>query len=84
MSEKIVQIYGTIWCPDCHRTKAFFQAHGVPFEWFDIEKDAEALKRVREIDANNKRVPVVVYPDGEVLIEPSNADLQRKQVASAP
>jgi glutaredoxin-like protein len=78
MSDKPIEIYGTTWCPDCHRARRFLEAHELSYEWYDIEKDPQALVRANTARKNNKRVPTIVFPDGSVLIEPSNAELEEK------
>ena len=77
MAEEII-IYGTNWCPDCHRAKSFFNTHGVAFKWIDIGKDPQATLEVERINKGNRSVPTIVFPDGSVLVEPSNTELEKK------
>jgi len=76
VEEKTVEIYGTHWCPDCHRAKRFFESRGIPYRWYDIEDDGEAFKRAEALRKGYKRVPILLFPDGSVLIEPSDAALE--------
>ena len=39
-----VVLYATDWCGYCKQTKRFLDSKGIPFQAFDIEKDAEARK----------------------------------------
>ena len=48
-----VELYVTSWCPYCKKARAFFQARGIPFTEYDIEKDAEAARRKKSLDSKN-------------------------------
>jgi len=74
MTEKIV-VYGANWCPDCRRAKAFFGEHRIPFEWVDITDNDEAIAYVEQVNSGNRSIPTIIYPDGTVQVEPSNAEL---------
>ena len=76
-----IKVYGTKWCPDCFRAKQVLGRHNIPFTWIDIEKDAQALEYVRELNHGNHSVPTIVFPDGSVLVEPSNKELEEKLAA---
>lgn len=77
MAEEIV-MYGTSWCPDCARSKSFLDRHHIPYSWVDIEKDAKARDYVVRVNHGMRRVPTIVFPDGSVLVEPSDAELGKK------
>ncbi len=78
MPEARIRMYGTTWCPDCTRAKQFFARKGIAFDWIDIEKDDEARAYVQEVNKGLRRVPTIIFPDGSVMIEPSNAELEAK------
>jgi len=71
-------VYGTTWCPDCRRAKQFFGDHRVHYHWVDIEQDSEAMAYVEEVNRGKRIVPTIVFPDGSILVEPSNAELAMK------
>jgi glutaredoxin len=73
-----IKIYGTSWCPDCARTKQVFNKLKIPFDWIDIDKDKQAAADVEKINGGFKRVPTIVFPDNAVLVEPGNAELEKK------
>ncbi len=75
--EKIT-LYGTGWCPDCKRSKQFFGEQRVPFLYVDIDQDAEAMSFVEKTNNSLRSIPTIVFPDGSVLVEPSNAQLAEK------
>jgi glutaredoxin-like protein len=78
MSETNITVYGTTWCPDCVRAKGVFAKLKVDYKWVDISNDAEARAIVEKVNKGNRSVPTIVFPDGSVLVEPSNADLEKK------
>jgi mycoredoxin len=73
-----IKIYGTKWCPDCFRAKQVFERLKIPFTWIDIENDKQALEYVQKVNGGYQSVPTIVFPDGSVLVEPSNAELEKK------
>ncbi len=76
--EKQIVLYGTSWCPDCKRSKQFFGEQRIPYAYVDIEHDSEAMAFVEKTNRGNRSIPTIVFPDGSVLVEPSNAQLAEK------
>lgn len=77
-SPREIVVYSTYWCPDCKRAKQFFGDHRVQYINVDIETDEKAMAFVREVNDGKQIVPTIVFPDGEILVEPSNAELAAK------
>ena len=78
MSEPTITVYGAYWCPDCRRSKQFLGEHQIPYAWVDIEQNPEAERFVIERNAGKRIIPTIVFGDGAVLVEPSNAQLAAK------
>ena len=76
-SDQII-VYSTVWCPDCKRAKRFFGEQRVPYVNVDIEQDAEAMTLVERVNHGKRIIPTIVFPDGTILVEPSNAQLAEK------
>ncbi len=74
----IITIYATEWCWDCRRARKFFDAHGIAYRWVDIDRDPQAEQFVIQTNKGMRSVPTIVFPDGSVLVEPSNQQLERK------
>jgi glutaredoxin len=68
-----ITVYGADWCGDCRRTKRWLTASGLAWTWIDRDADPEVRRMLA--DAGYLAIPVVVLPDGEVLVEPSDAEL---------
>ena len=77
-ADGIIRMYGTTWCQDCKRAKQFFGEHRVPYAFVDVEQDADGLRYVERVNHGKRVVPTIVFLDGDVLVEPSNAQLAEK------
>ena len=67
-------MYGADWCPDCTRTKRALDAAGVAYVYRDLVAEPEAAAEAESI-SGRKNIPVVVLPDGVILVEPSDPEL---------
>jgi glutaredoxin len=73
-----IMMYTTKYCTDCVRVKAFFDANGVSYIQIPIEDDEDATRFVTQVNRGMHSVPTIVFPDGDVLVEPGWADLRKK------
>ncbi len=73
-----IKVYGAPRCPDCKRSKKFLAEHRVPYEWIDIDGDAEALAYVEREQSGGRTIPMIVFPDGSRLLEPGDDALARE------
>jgi len=71
-------MYSTTWCPDCRRSKQFLDQHGILYTSIDIDKDAQAARKVLDINGGMRSVPTIIFQDGTVLVEPTNRELAEK------
>jgi thioredoxin reductase (NADPH) len=78
LNPEIITLYGTGWCPDCKRSKQFFGEQRVPYHYVDIDNDPESVAFVEQTNNGFRSIPTIVFPDGSVLVEPSNAQLAEK------
>ena len=73
-----IKFYGTRWCGGSRRVRLFLDTHGVAYQWFDIDEDAEAGRYLEQINRGYRSVPTLVWPDGSKLVEPSNKKVAEK------
>ena len=73
-----ITIYGAYWCPDCRRSKQFLGEHQIPYHWVDIEQDQQAETHVLQMNHGKRIIPTIEFPDGSMLVEPSNTELATK------
>lgn len=72
-----IQMFGADWCRDCVRSKALLEKLGVDYDYIDIEQVQDGADRAQAISGRTN-IPVVVFPDGTHLVEPSDAELEAK------
>jgi len=74
---KTVEFYGASWCGDCVRAQALLEHYGVDFTYHDV--DASEQDKAKAIELSGRpNIPVLLFPDGSVLTEPSNPLLNSK------
>jgi thioredoxin reductase (NADPH) len=73
-----IRVAGTLWSPNCHRVKDFLARNRIPYQWLNIEEDGEARVLVEELNTDGAQLPVVFFPDGDVLVAPDNLALAEK------
>ena len=78
MEEKEIIIFGTWWCGDCSRARRFFDKNRIPYKWVDIDNDASGEEFVFSANSGMRSVPTIVFVDGSIMVEPSEAELQKK------
>lgn len=78
-----IVVYGTVWCPDCIRSRRLLEAKGVRYHWVDIERDPEGQRFVETVNGGKRSVPTIVFPEGDILVEPSNAQLAARLTQDA-
>lgn len=76
-------MYGTNWCGDCKRAKQFFGEQRITYDFVDVDGNAEGMAVVERINEGKQIIPTIVFSDGSVLVEPSNAELAAKLGLSA-
>ncbi|HEY6959473.1 MAG TPA: FAD-dependent oxidoreductase, partial [Candidatus Limnocylindria bacterium] len=73
-----ITVMGSTWCSDCKRAKRFLGDQQVEYTWVDVEQDEEARRFVEEHNDGKTIIPTIVFDDGTILVEPSNAQLAQK------
>jgi glutaredoxin-like protein len=77
-ASKSIIMYSAAWCSDCRRAKRFLDTQGVSYVAIDIEHHVEARALVECLNNGRRSIPTIMFPDGTVLVEPSNAELATK------
>ncbi len=83
MAKPLIVVYGADWCPDCSRAKKYLSQQMANFRWVDIERDPEARAYVERVNNGKRIIPTIVFEDGSVLVEPTNAELAQKLAVQA-
>ena len=78
MAENPLTVYGAPWCSDCKRAKKFLGEQRVHYAWVDVDQDPEGLMVVERANQGKHIIPTILFADGTVLVEPTNAQLATK------
>ena len=77
----MLTMYTTTWCGYCVRLKHQLERDGIRYTEVDIERDESAADRVMRVNAGNRTVPTIVFPDGTALTNPTAAQVKEKLAA---
>ena len=58
---KSVVLYGTEWCGFCKRARRYFQAQGIAYKEYDVEKTAKGRRDYKKL--NGHGVPIILIGD---------------------
>lgn len=72
-----IRVFGKLDCADTARTRALLAAESAPFVFIDVEASSSAAAQAAEL-GGSPRVPVVVFPDGDVLVEPDDDEVRAR------
>lgn len=79
MAEELkIIFYGTSWCGDCLRARRVFEKLNISYVEIDIDRDVEGRKYVETVNRGMRSVPTIVFPNGDVLVEPPPSMLLEK------
>jgi thioredoxin reductase (NADPH) len=73
-----IRVAGTLWSATSHAIRDFLARSQIPYQFLDIERDADARALVEQADQATYQLPVLFFPDGSVLIEPSLTEVAEK------
>ena len=73
-----VRVVGSRWSPQSFTTRDFLSRNQVPYQWIDIEQNAEMRALVMRGSEDTPLLPVVLFTDGSSLTAPTNAELATK------
>jgi thioredoxin reductase (NADPH) len=76
-----VRVLGHRWSPRSYGVRDFLARSQVPYRWLDVENaehDAEVRGVVEAVGAEPSQLPLVLFPDGASLANPSSAEIAQK------
>jgi thioredoxin reductase (NADPH) len=73
-----IRVAGTQWSACSHIVKDFLARNQIPYQWLDIERDAQAQTLVETVQQDRHLLPVVFFPDGSTLVDPDLRTLAGK------
>jgi thioredoxin reductase (NADPH) len=79
-----IKVVGHRWSARSSEVREFLARNQVPYRWYTSE-EAEGQRLLAAAGADDQRLPLVITPDGETLIEPSDPELaSRVGLATTP
>jgi glutaredoxin len=73
-----IMMYGTPTCGDCILAKQVFAENDIDYDYVDITQNEEATKKAIELNNGVRRIPVIVFEDQTILVEPNREQLLAK------
>lgn len=73
-----IRIIGHRWSAAAFDTRSFLSRNLIPYQWLDIERDAEAATLLARAGVEDGVLPVLVFPDGAVLVQPTAHEIAEK------
>ncbi|MBD2113125.1 MULTISPECIES: FAD-dependent oxidoreductase [Cyanophyceae] len=68
-----IRVVGDRWNPQSHEIKDFLARNQIPYRWLDVERSEEA--RTLAGCVTQAKLPLVLFPDGDPLRQPTTAEL---------
>jgi thioredoxin reductase (NADPH) len=73
-----IRVVGHQLSAQSHQIKDFLSRNLVPYQWLDVEIDEEAGDLLELSASDGSRLPVVLFPDGPPLTQPTNAEIAQR------
>jgi thioredoxin reductase (NADPH) len=73
-----IRVAGAALSPASYEVKDFLASNQVPYQWLDMEDDATVRDLLSGASGGASRLPIVFFPDGTTLVQPSIRDLADK------
>ena len=70
-------MYGAEWCGDCRRSKKLLDTLNVDYDYVDLLLVEDGADRAQSI-SGRRQIPVILFPDGTHVVEPSDSILHAK------
>lgn len=73
-----IRIIGPRWSPQVHDIKDFLARNQVPYRALDVEAGGESSELLRAAQVDPLVLPVVLFPDGGVLVQPAPREVAER------
>jgi thioredoxin reductase (NADPH) len=70
-----IRVVGHRWSLKDHEMRTFLSRNHVPYRWFDVASEGDALKLLEERGLTADKLPVVIFADGTTLVDPAPEEL---------
>ncbi len=76
-----ITVYGTARCAGTRRVRAWFDGRRQPYRYVDIDADRTVEPLIQRVTDGRRTTPVITFPDGAYLVDPSERELAAKLAA---
>lgn len=73
-----IRVAGSALSPSSFAVKDFLAANQVPYQWLDMDNEATVRELLSGAGGFATQLPVVFFPDGSTLVQPSTRELADK------
>lgn len=73
-----IRVLGSRWSGVCYSAKEFLSRNLIPYQWIDIDIDEKMKEQALSLTGDINNLPVILFPDGTSLINPSNNEIAEK------
>jgi len=81
MTQHNIKVYGADWCPLTRRALQHLERRGLDAQYIDVEADPSASEWVKSKNEGKEKKPTLDI-DGQILTEPTNAEIDAALAAS--
>jgi thioredoxin reductase (NADPH) len=76
-----IRVLGARWSSKSYDLRSFLARHLVPYQWLDADvasRDEEIERVLKALPAEDLKLPVVLFPDGNCMEDPGTHELAEK------
>ena len=73
-----IRMYATPYCGDTRLARRVLDEMQIVYDFIDFRQDPAATRFVEEINNGFRSSPTLIFPDGSVLVEPSDRELRAR------
>lgn len=73
-----LRVIGHRWSPKIHEIKDFLARNLIPYQWLNVEQSKEATHMLEHLGLDHKKLPVVIFPNGSFLTNPTVLQIAEK------
>jgi thioredoxin reductase (NADPH) len=73
-----IRVVGPRWSLRDYQVRNFLSRNQVPYVWLDPEHDDQAVELLKRFNVGDGSLPVVLFPDGTSLVQPTDGQLAER------
>jgi len=73
-----MRVIGPRWSAVDYQVRDFLSRNQAPYIWLDPERESEAFEWLERYGLDDRKLPVVLFPDGSSMVQPTQMALAEK------